>query len=181
MARTAWFAGGWLHVPLGRMYNPVFFIGANFAIHGDIPIPLRPASHGCVRLSTENAATLFALVKEEGVFNTRVRLTGETPQPEVPVARRDRNNGSDRNAARSRDSDRRDAARNNDRDAGRNRDYVRNYTTDDDDPVDAAQQRIRQTRGWRDTQDSARSFYYRDLPYYRSYYSGRGFFAPYGW
>ena len=29
--------------------NPVFFIGANFAIHGDIPIPLKPASHGCVR------------------------------------------------------------------------------------------------------------------------------------
>jgi hypothetical protein len=97
-----------------------------------------------------------------------------------PVARRDRNNGSDRSAARSRENDR-DAGRNNDRDVGRNRDYVRNYTTDDDDAGDAPQQRNRQARGWRDTQDSARSFYYRDRPYYRSYYSGRGFFAPYGW
>ena len=48
--RAHLFEAGWLHVPLGRMYNPVFFIGTNFAIHGDIPIPLRPASHGCVRV-----------------------------------------------------------------------------------------------------------------------------------
>jgi len=164
------------------MPNSVFFTQIGHAIHGtfDFRNLGKPASHGCVRLSTENAAKLFALVKEEGVFNTRVRLTGETPQPEAPVARRDRNNGGDRSAARSRENDR-DAGRNNDRDSGRYRDYVRNYTTDDDDTGDAPQQRNRQTRGWRDTQDSARSFYYRDRPYYRSYYSGRGFFAPYGW
>jgi L,D-transpeptidase-like protein len=39
----------------------------------------RPASHGCVRLSRENAATLFALVKEQGLKQTKVVLTGELP------------------------------------------------------------------------------------------------------
>src|SRR5262245_55537543 len=29
-----WFAKGWLTVPLGQMYNPVFFIGGAYAIHG---------------------------------------------------------------------------------------------------------------------------------------------------
>lgn len=45
-----WFAKGWLTVPLGKMYNPVFFIGGAYAIHGDIPVPLAPVSHGCVRI-----------------------------------------------------------------------------------------------------------------------------------
>jgi hypothetical protein len=28
----------------------VFFIGGAYAIHGDIPVPLAPVSHGCVRI-----------------------------------------------------------------------------------------------------------------------------------
>jgi hypothetical protein len=48
--RAHWFAAGWLTVPLGQMYNPVFFIGGAYAIHGDIPVPLYAASHGCVRI-----------------------------------------------------------------------------------------------------------------------------------
>ena len=61
------------------------------AIHGTDHKNLgRPASHGCVRLEPEHAATLFALVKEEGVFNARVRLIGVTPKTaDVPVARRE--------------------------------------------------------------------------------------------
>ena len=47
----------------------------------------RPASHGCVRISRENAATLFALVKKVGLKNTEVVLAGVTPGGEYKVAR----------------------------------------------------------------------------------------------
>jgi hypothetical protein len=47
---------GWVHVPLGEMYNPVFFIGTAYAIHGDIPVPWYPDSHGCVRIWMDAAA-----------------------------------------------------------------------------------------------------------------------------
>ena len=43
-----------------------------------------PASHGCVRLSRANAATLYALVQEQGVLNTTVTLTGSS---QVALAR----------------------------------------------------------------------------------------------
>ena len=33
--RTVVFLPGWVTVPLGEMYNPVFFIGTAFAIHGE--------------------------------------------------------------------------------------------------------------------------------------------------
>jgi hypothetical protein len=141
------------------MPNSIFFTKIGHAIHGTFEARNlgRPVSHGCVRLSTQNAATLFALVKEEGVFNTRVRLTGEAPKGDDAVARRG-----------------------NDRDGARNRDYVRNYTTDDDDAVaDAQQQRGYQARG-RETQYSSRSYYYRERPYYYRPYYGRGLFFPFG-
>src|SRR5207247_5516984 len=37
-----------------------------------------PASHGCVRLSRDNASTLYALVESQGVLNTTVTLTGSS-------------------------------------------------------------------------------------------------------
>ena len=39
-------------VPLGLMYNPVFFIGTAYAIHGenDSSVPFYADSHGCVRI-----------------------------------------------------------------------------------------------------------------------------------
>ena len=62
------------------MPNSIFFTKEGHAIHGTFEARNlgRAASHGCVRLSTQNAATLYALVKEEGVFNTRVRLVGSS-------------------------------------------------------------------------------------------------------
>jgi hypothetical protein len=58
----------------------VFFTQKGHAIHGTYHKSLgHPASHGCVRLSVANAATLFALVKKEGMKNTHVTLTGEIP------------------------------------------------------------------------------------------------------
>jgi peptidoglycan hydrolase-like protein with peptidoglycan-binding domain len=41
-------------VPLGSMYNPVFFDpAAGQAMHGGDPVPFWPASHGCVRLQED--------------------------------------------------------------------------------------------------------------------------------
>ena len=36
-------------------------------------------SHGCVRLSPDNAAALFELVEAEGMANTTVIIDGRTP------------------------------------------------------------------------------------------------------
>ena len=53
----------------------IFFNGG-YAIHGttDLRNLGRVASHGCVRLHPENAATLFSLVKEIGSENTIIRI-----------------------------------------------------------------------------------------------------------
>jgi len=53
----------------------IFFHGG-YAIHGtnDIKHLGRIASHGCVRLHPDNAATLFSLVKEIGSENTIIRI-----------------------------------------------------------------------------------------------------------
>jgi len=64
--RTVVFMAGWVHVPLGEMYNPVFFIGTAFAIHGDTDVPLAPVSHGCVRIPMDIAAFFHNLVHVPG-------------------------------------------------------------------------------------------------------------------
>jgi hypothetical protein len=64
--RTVVFMSGWVHVPLGEMYNPVFFIGTAFAIHGDTDVPLAPVSHGCVRIPMDIAAFFHKLVHVPG-------------------------------------------------------------------------------------------------------------------
>jgi hypothetical protein len=52
------------------------FFHQGYAIHGTSFVDRlgRVASHGCVRLATENAATLFALVKKAGPDNTIIRV-----------------------------------------------------------------------------------------------------------
>jgi len=57
---------GKVAAPLGDMYNPVFFIGTIYAIHGDTQVPLRPASHGCVRIPLDIAAFFHTLVPTPG-------------------------------------------------------------------------------------------------------------------
>jgi peptidoglycan hydrolase-like protein with peptidoglycan-binding domain len=64
--RTLSFFPGWLAVPLGFMYNSVFFIGTAFAIHGDTDVPLAPVSHGCIRIPMDIAAFFHTLVKVPG-------------------------------------------------------------------------------------------------------------------
>src|SRR6266404_3954745 len=64
--RTLSFFPGWLAVPLGFMYNSVFFIGTAFAIHGDTDVPLAPVSHGCIRIPMDIAAFFHKLVHVPG-------------------------------------------------------------------------------------------------------------------
>ena len=63
---TGVFLPGWVVVPLGEMYNPVFFIGTSYAIHGDTEVPLAPVSHGCIRIPMDIAAFFHTLVKVPG-------------------------------------------------------------------------------------------------------------------
>jgi len=82
------FSKEWDNAP---MPNSIFFTKVGHAIHGTEHLRAigRPVSHGCVRLEPRNARALFALVKREGMANTRVVLEGVTPAPRAPmVARR---------------------------------------------------------------------------------------------
>ena len=75
------FVPGWMKVPLGTMYNPVFFIGEEYAIHGDIPVPLYPASHGCVRIPMDIASWFHKLVWVDPKSNkgTPIFIHGKAP------------------------------------------------------------------------------------------------------
>jgi len=66
----------------------MFFTQTGIAVHGTYEARHlgHAVSHGCVRLSVKNAATLWALVKREKMANTKVVLTGEIPDG-GPVAR----------------------------------------------------------------------------------------------
>jgi L,D-transpeptidase catalytic domain/Putative peptidoglycan binding domain len=66
--RAIWFAPGWIQVPLGHMYNSVFYIGSKFAIHGeyDSSVPFYPDSHGCVRIPYDIAGFFHRLIKIPG-------------------------------------------------------------------------------------------------------------------
>jgi lipoprotein-anchoring transpeptidase ErfK/SrfK len=80
-----WYSKQWDNAP---MPHSVFFIKDGHAIHGssDVRNLGRPVSHGCVRLLPRNAATLYALVKENGLENTRVVVSGVSPGGEYGVA-----------------------------------------------------------------------------------------------
>ncbi len=65
-----WFSRKYYNSP---MPHAIFFHGG-YAIHGTYEISQLggPASHGCVRLDPDNAATLFELVKQEGMHATTI-------------------------------------------------------------------------------------------------------------
>src|ERR1700733_12353945 len=60
------------------MPHSIFFDMKGHAIHGffDVKHLGLAVSHGCVRLAPANAATLFSLVKAEGMSNTSVTVSG---------------------------------------------------------------------------------------------------------
>ena len=62
---------------MSPMPHAIFFRGG-FAIHGTYSTGElgRPASHGCVRLSPGNAATLYSMVQHEGA---RISISGSPP------------------------------------------------------------------------------------------------------
>jgi hypothetical protein len=71
--RTTYYIPGWITVPLGQMYNSVFFIGTVYAIHGEPTygpsgggVPLNPVSHGCVRIPYDIAQFFHTLVPTPG-------------------------------------------------------------------------------------------------------------------
>ena len=86
------------------MPHSIFFTQKGHAIHGTYEAKHLglPVSHGCVRISTAHATELFAMVKTEGMSNTRVIVTGGGS--EDLVAKRnapellDANDGPDWNA-----------------------------------------------------------------------------------
>ena len=73
MERT-WFSKEYYNSP---MPHSIFFHGG-YAIHGSYEIHRLggPASHGCIRLHPANAATLFALVKQRGMGDTVIVVSG---------------------------------------------------------------------------------------------------------
>ena len=73
MERT-WFSKEYYNSP---MPHSIFFHGG-YAIHGSYEIHRLggPASHGCIRLHPANAAALFALVKQRGMSDTTIAVSG---------------------------------------------------------------------------------------------------------
>jgi lipoprotein-anchoring transpeptidase ErfK/SrfK len=71
------------------MPHSIFFYG-QYAIHGTNAVGNlgRPASHGCIRLSPGNAATLFAMVERQGA---EIRIVGSAFSD---LARGERRSGS---------------------------------------------------------------------------------------
>ena len=72
-----WFSKEYYNSP---MPHSIFFHGG-FAIHGSYEISQLggPASHGCIRLHPNNAATLYALVEQQGMESTTIVVSGENP------------------------------------------------------------------------------------------------------
>ena len=70
----------------------MFFTKIGHAIHGTYEQRSlgRPVSHGCVRLSVKNAATLWELVKRQKMANTTVVLSGAIPGAGPPEVARSR-------------------------------------------------------------------------------------------
>ncbi len=66
----------------------IFFTMTGNAVHGtEYESWLGHAvSHGCVRLSVKNAATLWALVKQEKMANTSVVVSGDIPKGKLSAA-----------------------------------------------------------------------------------------------
>ncbi len=150
------------------MPHSIFFTKQGHAIHGTMSERQlgAPASHGCVRLSRDNASILYALVKEQGVLNTSVTLTGSA---QVALARSPA--GQRRDFARQAYPD--DGYAVDGINVGEPRGRYGRFTMDDDD-YDAPPRYVRR---------APPQAYYVPPPYYvqpQPYYQPRGYYYR-GW
>jgi len=129
----------------------IFFTKKGHAIHGSYHRGIgRPASHGCVRLSVRDAATLWRLVRQAKMANTTVVLTGRIPPP-----------GSEAVARAAPDQ-----PMSNLREEGREDDP--DFTTGLPPPPPEGR------RVWREYRAEPRYYYYRARPYVRRFYYRNG-------
>jgi hypothetical protein len=68
---------GDVHAPLGVLHRPLYFY-EGWAIHGSASVPGWPASHGCVRISYDDADWLFPQVPV-GTSVVLYDTTGKSP------------------------------------------------------------------------------------------------------
>jgi lipoprotein-anchoring transpeptidase ErfK/SrfK len=87
-----WYSKQWDNAP---MPHSIFFLKDGHAIHGSHEVKNlgKPVSHGCVRISPDNAAILYDLVKTNGMENTKVVLAGVTPGDESNVPEKEADGG----------------------------------------------------------------------------------------
>lgn len=62
---------------LGTLYNPVYF-NAGIAVHGAILVPLKPASHGCIRIPMSVATVFPSMVQ----YRDRIYVFDGVKEPE---------------------------------------------------------------------------------------------------
>ena len=96
-----WYSKEWDNAP---MPHAIFFMKDGHAIHGSYEVKHlgKAVSHGCVRISPQNATTLYALVEKSGLKNTQVMLAGDTPGGEAKVAKSAGSRRTSQSAAASR-------------------------------------------------------------------------------
>ncbi|MFC7647258.1 L,D-transpeptidase [Streptosporangium lutulentum] len=76
----AWFrTPGWTKGPLGEQFYTVYFNG-EVGFHGSERVPLRPASHGCIRVPLHNARPLFDMIQVGTPVYVRGSSPAENPQ-----------------------------------------------------------------------------------------------------
>ena len=68
----------------------IFFTDGGVAVHGTFERRSlgRAVSHGCVRLSVKNAATLWKLVMQQKMANTSIVVTGDAVDDQLYTGRR---------------------------------------------------------------------------------------------
>jgi peptidoglycan hydrolase-like protein with peptidoglycan-binding domain len=70
---------GDVQAPLGTLHKPMYFF-QGWAVHGAVSVPGWPASHGCVRVSDDDADWLFGIVSG-GTPVVIYDTTGKSPTP----------------------------------------------------------------------------------------------------
>ena len=68
--------------PLGTLYRPMYFVGG-WAVHGSPSVPEYPASHGCVRLSNDDADWLWDRAPDDMGVTVRATMDPNVLGPQA--------------------------------------------------------------------------------------------------